>query len=216
MAVEVFKLFGSIFVDNTEANKSISKTDKNAQGVAKTLGKGIKSAAKWGTAIVGGATVAAGGMFKMANSAAETTDHIDKMSQKIGISRESYQELDFICSQTGTSVDSLKNGLKTMRSVMDSTSQGNSKTATALERLGISATDAKGNLRDSEEVIWESLKTLQSMENQTEKARLASMLFGKAGSDLMPMLNGSSKSIDEMKKQAHDLGLVLSDEAVDS
>ncbi|MGN0489400.1 MAG: hypothetical protein ACI4HO_09085 [Ruminococcus sp.] len=216
MAVEVFKLFGSIFVNNDEANKSISATDKKAKGVASTLGSGIKTAAKWGTAIVGGATVAAGGLFKMASSAANTTDHIDKMSQRIGISRQSYQELDFICSQTGTSVDSLKNGLKTMRSVMDITAQGNSKTATALERLGISAVDTQGNLRKSEEVMWESLKALQGMENETEKARLASMLFGRAGSDLMPLLNGSSKSIEDMKKQAHELGLVLSDEAVDS
>ena len=212
----MFKLFGSIFVNNDEANKSISKTDSKARGVASTLGKGIKTAAKWGAGILGGATVAAGALMKVASKSAETTDHIDKMSQKIGISRKAYQELDFICSQTGTSVDSLKNGLKTMRSVMDVTAQGTSKTKTALERLGISAVDEKGNLRDSEEVMWETLQTLQSMENQTEKARLASMMFGKAGADLMPMLNGSAKSIEDMKNKAHELGLVLDDETIDN
>lgn len=216
MAIEVFKLFGSIFVNNDEANKSISKTDSKAKGVASTFGKGIKTAAKWGVGILGGATAAAGGLMKVAEKSAETTDHIDKMSQKIGVSRKAYQELDFICSQTGASVDSLKAGMKTMRSVMDTTAQGTSKTATALERLGISAVDEQGNLRDSEEVMWESLQTLQAMENQTEKARLASMLFGKAGSDLMPLLNGSSKSIEEMKNKAHELGLVLDDETIDS
>lgn len=216
MAVEVFKLFGSIFVDNEKANQSLHKTDKKASGVAGTLGKGIKTAAKWGAAILGGATVAAGGLFKVAKGSAETGDHIDKMSQKIGISRKTYQELDFICSQTGTSVDSFKNGLKTMRSVMDSTALGTSKNKTALERLGVAATDTKGQLRKSEDVMWDSLKALQNMKNETERARLASMLFGKSGSDLAPLLNNSSKSIDEMKKKAHDLGLVLSDDAIDN
>lgn len=42
MAVEIFKLFGSIFVNNDEANKSISETEKKSKGVASTLGNGIK------------------------------------------------------------------------------------------------------------------------------------------------------------------------------
>lgn len=56
--MEIFKLFGSIFVDNEEANKSISKTEKNAESLGSKLGKGIKTAAKWGTAIAAGAAAA--------------------------------------------------------------------------------------------------------------------------------------------------------------
>lgn len=58
MALEIFRLVGSIFVDNDQANKSIAKTDEKAQGVGKTLLGGIKTAAKWGAGIVG-ATAAA-------------------------------------------------------------------------------------------------------------------------------------------------------------
>ena len=56
--MEIFKLFGSIFVDNEEANKSISKTEEKAGGLASKLGGGIKTAAKWGAAIAAGAAVA--------------------------------------------------------------------------------------------------------------------------------------------------------------
>ena len=95
MAVEVFKLFGSIFVNNDEANASISKTNEKASNTASTFSKGIKTAAKWGVAIVGGTSAAAGGMMKFAQTTASTSDNVDKMSQKIGISRQTYQELDF-------------------------------------------------------------------------------------------------------------------------
>lgn len=211
MAVEVFKLFGSIFVNNEEANKSISKTDEKASGVASTLGKGVKTAAKWGAAIVGGATAAAGGMMKFAQSAASTTDNVDKMSQKIGISRQAYQELDFICSQSGTSVDKLGAGMKSLRGAM-----ANDKNAEIFNSLGIAITDADGKLRDSEAVMWDTMNALQGVSNETEKAVLAQKLFGKSGTELMPLLNGESGSIDEMKNKAHELGLVMSDEMIDN
>lgn len=211
MAVEVFKLFGSIFVNNEEANKSISKTDEKASGVASTLGKGVKTAAKWGAAIVGGATAAAGGMMKFAQSAASTTDNVDKMSQKIGISRQAYQELDFICSQSGTSVDKLSTGMKSLRGAM-----ANDKNAEIFNSLGVAITDADGKLRDSEAVMWDTMNALQGVSNETEKAVLAQKLFGKSGTELMPLLNGESGSIDEMKNKAHELGLVMSDEMIDS
>ena len=59
MALEIFRLVGSIFVDNEKANKSIGKTDEKAQGVGKTLLDGVKRAGKWGAAIVAGAAAAA-------------------------------------------------------------------------------------------------------------------------------------------------------------
>jgi len=52
----------------------------------------MKTAAEWGTAIVGGATAAAGGLMDVATKTAETTDRIDKMSQKLGMTREGFQE----------------------------------------------------------------------------------------------------------------------------
>ena len=56
MALEIFRLIGSVFVDTDEANKSLKKTDENAQGFGKTLLDGITTAAKWAE----GLTAAAG------------------------------------------------------------------------------------------------------------------------------------------------------------
>lgn len=216
MAVEVFKLFGSIFVNNDEANKSIAKTNEKASSVASTLGNGIKTAAKWGAAIVGGASAAAGGMMKMAQSSASTADHIDKMSQKIGLSRQAYQELDFICSQTGTSVDSLRGGMKTLTNQMDAASGGTQSAVDLFKRLGVEIDDGNGKMKSQEQMLYDCLTALQGVNNQTERAALANKLFGKSGTELMPLLNSQSGSIDEMKQKAHELGLVMSDELIDS
>ncbi len=60
MALEIFKLVGSIFVDSEQANKSISKTDEKAQNFGKTLLNGVKTVGKWGAAVAKGAAVATG------------------------------------------------------------------------------------------------------------------------------------------------------------
>lgn len=214
--MELFKLFGTIAVNNAEANSAIDETDSKASGFSDKLKGGIGTAAKWGTAIAGGATAAVGGLTKFAESSASTADHVDKMSQKIGVSRQTYQELDFICSQSGTSVDSLQMGMKSLTSAMDGAKSGTKSNVEQFERLGVAVTNSDGTFRSQEDVMWDTLSALQSMEDQTEKSRLATELFGRSGTELMPLLNGASGSIEDMKKQANDLGLVLNDEIIDN
>ena len=80
-------------MDNEEANKSISKPKKKHRVWA--VGGGVKTAAKWGAAIVGGATAAAGGLLAITNQTAEYADEIDKMSERTNINRERLQELRY-------------------------------------------------------------------------------------------------------------------------
>lgn len=79
MAVEIFKLFGSIFVNNDEANKSIDETEKKGKGVAATLGNGIKTAGKWGAAMVGGAAAGVGALSSVAESTREYRTEMGKL-----------------------------------------------------------------------------------------------------------------------------------------
>lgn len=213
--MELFKLLGKIVLDSSEALQEMDKTNSKASGIGQTFVHGIATVAKWGAAI-GTAAVAAGtAIVGVATKAASAGDNIDKMSQKIGISREAYQELDFICSQSGTSVDTLQMGIKTLTNQMQSAADGTASAAEMFDKLGVSIYDSNGQLKDQETMMWEAMSALQGMENQTEKAALATDLFGRSGSELMPLLNGASGSIEEMKQKAHELGLVMSDEFVD-
>lgn len=214
--MNLFKLVGSIMVDNTAANKSISATDSKAGGLAKTLLKGVGTAAKFGAALGGAALVGAGALVKTATSAAETADNIDKMSQKLGLSRKSFQELDFVLSQSGLDIDSFGSGMKSLLKNMDSVSEGGKAATENFKKLGISVKNADGSLRDQEEVLFETIAAFQQMEDSSEKSRLAQELFGKQGQELIPLLNGEAGSLEEMRQQAQDLGLVLSDDVIDS
>ena len=90
--MEIFKLFGSILIDTDKADQSLKKTGKHTETMGSKLGKGIGTAAKWGGAMVLAAGTAAGAIGGVVLKSAEATDRIDKMSQKLGLSRKGFQE----------------------------------------------------------------------------------------------------------------------------
>ena len=214
MAQSIFSLFGEVFVNTDKAEESLHKTEEKAGGVGNTLAKGIGTAAKWGAAIVGAGTAVAGAAMGAANKASETADSIDKMSQKIGISAESYQEWSYIMQQNGMDVDKLQSGMNKMTGQMEKAAQGNDKAAAAFKALGVDVVNTDGSLRSQEDVMNEVIMALADMGDSTERARLQSQLFGKAGIEMAPMLNQGSAAIKGLKDRSHELGLVMSDEAI--
>lgn len=209
-------MFGRILVDDKEAQDSLSKTDKKSKSVAERMGSGLKTAAKWGIGIAtaaAGAATAAGGL---AVKAAGAGDRIDKMSQQLGMSRSGFQEWDFVLSQSGSSIESMKQGMKTLSQRMQESAEGTGKGADNFEKLGLSVLDANGNMKDQEQIFEESIVAFQGMEDGVEKAALAQEMFGRSGQELLPLLNGSRGSLDELQEAYQELGIEMSDEAVDA
>lgn len=214
--MNIFTLMGTILVDNEKANESISKTGEESEKLVHKIDRGITNVAKVGVAI-GAAAIATGtAITGMAMKAAETTDRIDKMSAKIGVSKQAFQEWDYVLGQNGMDVEKLQVGVKTLTAQMDAAKGGTQSAISNFDRLGVSWKDGAGNLRDQEDVLRDTIIALAGMKNGTEKARLATEMFGKSGIEMMPMLNGGAEGIKELTQRAHDLGLVLSDEAVNA
>lgn len=109
---DLFKLVGSIFIDNEQANDSLQKTDKEASNVGQTLGNVAKGAAAVGTAVIAGAAAVGTSVVAMASDSATSMDVIDKASQRMGIAAESYQELAHAASLSGVEMSTLEKAAK--------------------------------------------------------------------------------------------------------
>ncbi len=214
--MELFKLFGTIMVDNKKANKSISKSNSLADKLSGRLGKGVKVAAKFGAALTAATGAGATALFGLAKKSADATDRIDKLSQRLGMSRKGFQEWDFILSQAGVSIDSMQSGMKKLSQKMKDAGEGVGKGSELFEKLGVSVKDSSGNFKNQEVVFEETIKALQGMDDGIEKAALAQELFGRSGQELLPLLNGEAGGVEELKQKAHELGLVLGDDAIDA
>lgn len=161
-----------------------------------------------------GVTAATGALVGMVTKSSETADRIDKLSAKTGLSKQAFQEWDYVLGQNGIEIEKMQTGMKTLTANMDAAASGNENMAGAFDTLGVAVTNADGSLRGQEETMNDVILKLADMPNGTEKARLATELFGKAGVELMPMLNNGAQGIEDLKNRSHELGLVMSDEAV--
>lgn len=110
--MEIFKLVGSIMVDTADADNSISKTTDKAEGLGNKLAGGIKTATKWAAGVVAGAVAVGGAMVKAAKGTAEAADEIDKGSQRMKISAQSYQELAYAAKLSGVEMSTLEKAAK--------------------------------------------------------------------------------------------------------
>lgn len=170
-----------------------------------------------GVAGVGVAAGAAGkAIFDFAQNTAATADNVDKMSQRLGLSKKTFQEMDFVMSQSGVDINSFQTGMKSLLKNMDGVTEGNKAAIENFEKLGVSVTDSNGNMRSQEDVLKDSIVAFQNMANGADKSRLAQELFGKQGQEMLPLLNAEAGSFEAMSKQANDLGLVMSDTAIAS
>ena len=214
----IFSLFGEVLIDNTNANKAIDTTTEKAEKSGSKVGGAFKSIAKGavavGTAVVGAATTVGGAALKMTRNTSAQADEVDKMSQKLGMSRTAYQEWDYVLSQAGVEITSMATGMKTLTNKIDDAKNGSEKAQGMFNKLGISMEDLRSMSR--EDIFAAVINGMQSMEDSTERAALANDLFGKSGQELTALFNESAKSTEALKQKAHELGMVMSDETIDA
>ncbi|MBV1759416.1 MAG: phage tail protein [Dethiosulfatibacter sp.] len=198
--------------------KDSAKVADDSGGKFEKLGsvmKGVAAGIGVAMAAIGTAAVTAGKkLFDMANDAAAAGDEIDKASQRIGLSRQGYQEWDYVLSQNGASISSLENGMKKLNNTVDDAINGSSSATEKFQRLGISMSDLEGKSR--EEVFEMTIKGLQGISDEGEKAAIANDLLGTSSVELGALLNQTAESTDALKNKASELGLVMSDESVDA
>lgn len=206
---EIFRLFGSIFIDSSQAEASLSKTDDKAKEVQDTLASTVKKAAAWATGTAAAITAATVAVFKVADSVAAVGDEIDKQSQKLGISAQVYQEWDAILGHCGASMDSLKAGMKTLSKAI---ADGSADQVAAFQAVGLSLDEVQQ--MSTEDVFAAVITGLQGMEEGAERTNIATTLLGRSAQELGPLLNTSAEATEEMRQTVNDLGGVMSDEAV--
>lgn len=110
--MEIFKLVGSVMVDTAEAERSLSKTEKSAEGVGNKLADGVKTAGQWAAGVATAAVAVGGAMVSAAKDTAAEMDVIDKASQRMKISAESYQELAYAAQLSGVEMSTLEKAAK--------------------------------------------------------------------------------------------------------
>lgn len=179
-----------------------AKFGEKFAGAIKGAGVAIGAAM---TAVTGAAIATGKAFLDSASDVAEYGNQVDKMSQKMGISAQSYQEWDFIMQHAGASID----GMKTSMLKLTKAAEGGSDAFTA---LGISQEQL--DAMSQEEIFSATIAALQDIEDEAQRTVIANELLGKGATELAPLFNMTSDETEALRQQVHDLGGVMSDDAV--
>jgi hypothetical protein len=165
-----------------------------------------------GTVIGAGLAGAAAALTALTSKSIEAAGNFAEMSQKVGVSVESLSTLAFVAKQSGVDVDALQSGLVKLSKNASDAAQGVGSALNSFKALGIEVKNADGSLKDSDKLLSEIADQMAKYEDGANKTAIAVGIFGKAGAEMIPMLNESSEGIRRLQEQARALGLELSTE----
>lgn len=212
---------------NAEAgNDNLQKTGEHAEdagnkaneasGDFEKFGNAAKVAGQVAAAAFAAVTSAIGaGTAALADMTVETAAFADEIltaSTQTGISAERLQAFTYASELLDVSTETMTGSLSRMIRQVGTAADATDYASTAFGQLGIDIRDANGDLRDSEQIYWDTIEALGAMENETERDAAAMEIFGRSAMELNPLIEAGSEAFNELAAEAEAAGYILSDD----
>lgn len=155
-----------------------------------------------------GAVLSVGAFVGMTRQALMVGDALAKTADKLGLTTEALAGLQFAAKLAGIQTRTFDMGLQRMVRRIAEAAIGTGEAKDALRQLGI---DVKRVAKlDADQQFLAIVRAMQSVENQSERVRLAFKLFDSEGVALVNLLNKGEGAIQAAQRQAQLLGVTLS------
>ena len=213
--MNLFNLFATLTLDNSEYEKKLDQSQKSAGSFSSKVGTAFKTGARavagfvTGVAAVGAAI--GGLVLKMVDAGSE----IDDNAQKIGFSTEAYQYWALVMQRIGTDASTLSLAIRNMTTFTQNLADGQGDALLTLQKLGIGYEEFMA--MTPEEQFYTLIEALQGVTDETERTQLAQDIFGnRVYQELLPLLGMEQGSLEDLRNEFESLGLIMSDDMVKS
>ena len=196
---------GKAYVELGTDNKNLEKGLKSAQRRLREFGSAVRAAGTW--LFAAGAGIL-GSLGYAAKTFANYGDSVAKMAKRTGLSTEALSELQFVASQSGTEFESLENAFRRMQRGIYDAGMGMKSATDALGLLGLSAADLQGLAPEDQFALLAD--RMGRVADATQQAALAQVLFGRSGTNLIPMFELGAAGIRKLRLEAQRAGLTMS------
>lgn len=159
-----------------------------------------------------GLAAAAGGLFGFVASATQSADALTDFNAETGISVERTQELGFAAEMAGSSAAAMQASLAGLSKVAGDASRGLGRGRKAFEELGISVTDASGNVKTADVLFGELRESFARLGTSAgaQKSIIASLGLDPS---TLQLLNATSEEVDLLVEKSRALGIVTTEQA---
>lgn len=182
-----------------DVSTGVGLVERGAQKMQEVAGLAGKALGLIGVSLSGAAF---GAWIK---GAIDSADAASKLSQRAGIAVDDVAGLQLAFDLGGSSAEGMATGLAKLSKNMVEGGKG-------FDELGVKTRNTDGTMRGVKDVFYDVADAFAGIEDGAAKTALAQQIFGKSGSELLPVLNGGSAGLREMAEMADKLGLTLSEE----
>ena len=156
-----------------------------------------------GTSIVGA-------LVGVSVKAAAMGHELEEMALKTGMSIETLSGLGYVAKLSGVNMEALGKGIKFMHKNIFAANGGLKGAVKALGQLGLTVQDLKS--MTPEEQFAELAGRIGALKSPTDRVAIAMKIFGRAGTELLPMFALGKAGINQYIEEARRLGLIMSTE----
>lgn len=193
---------GRAFVELATNDSKLTAGLKAAQAKLNAFGQGVAAVGASMLAVGGAAT---GALVAAAKLFSDQGDAIAKLAKRTGLSTEAVSELGYAAELSGTDIGTVEIAIRKMQIAVTDAANGNKAAIETFDRLGVSVDQLRGLTPDQQlEILADRLAAIS---DPATRAALAQDLFGKSGTQLIPMLEEGSAGLRNMRKEAVALGL---------
>ena len=205
MAGDVIKMV--IQLDD-KASPGLKKVEKSTASAGKASVKSAKGFKMSGASLakMGAVALAAAAAFgKMIQALADSRNELIDTATRTGLATDTIAGLRLAAEGSGLGFTTLAAGLQQLPKRMSDMANGTGEAKKAFEFLGVSVLEASGEMRSADDVLKESLSKILAIESPTQKAALATELFGRSGTSMLQALSGTE--LQDFVDQAERFGV---------
>lgn len=202
--IETEQSMEKLDAETQKTNETIVKVGSGMDKVADATGKLAEKTKKL-SAVASGVV---GGMVAMAVKSGQNADELNTLAKQTGLSTDALQKMAYASDLVDVSVDDITGAVKRMKKQLDSG-------ADKFEAIGVSIKDANGDYRETEDIFYDVIAALGTIENETERDIVAMDLFGKSADELAGIIDDGGQALKELGAQAEANGSIISQEDLD-
>jgi len=195
--------------ESKDVSKDLGETEKSSKKTSKGLqGLKIAGAAAAG-ALAGIATVAVGTIatvgalgsayidaqkaaFAFTREVVDSVNDLNDLSAQSGLTAGSIQAVITAFEGSGQSAQAASAFISRFPRLFADLASGASRASESAARLGISLTDAEGNIKSADTVLIDVTRALQSIEDPTERATEGFLLMGRSAGQFLQAFGATS------------------------
>ncbi len=200
-AIRAGRAFVEIFAEDSQLQRVLARVSVRMT----SFGQGLS---RIGAGLAGVGTAIVTPFLTAAKVFADVGSELVDMSQRTGASVEALSELAFAADQTGTSLTSLETGIKFLQKNLVAAAEGSAEAQESFAKLGLSLADLQGLAPD--EQFARIATGIAAIQDPAERTAAVLRIFGRSGTELLPLLSNGAEGIRLLREEAHRLGLSMS------